>query len=118
METKDYHLYTTLKNYYDLLSKTGYCSIEAAKKIIVLDFINSFINHYSIYITEEDLRLLNKAIECCNKDCPIDYPIISDNTLCKIYKETDLTFNIDIMYRLTENNDLRILEKNNYRIQE
>lgn len=118
METKDYHLYTTLKNYYDLLSKTGYCSIEVAKKIIVLDFINSFVDNYSIYITEEDLRLLNKAIECCNKDCPIDYPIISDNILRKIYKNTDFTLDINAMNRLTENNDLRVLEENNYRIKE
>lgn len=118
METKDSYLYITLKNYYNLLSKTGYCNIETVKKLIVLDFIDSFVNDYSVYITEDILKVLNKAIKCCNRDCPIDYPIIQDSILHKIYKDTDINSNIDVISRVTEDNNLRILEEDEYRIKE
>lgn len=118
METKDSYLYITLKNYYNLLSKTGYCNIETVKKLIVLDFIDSFVNDYSSYITEDILKILNRAIQCCNKDCPIDYPIIRDSVLSKIYKDIDINPSLDIVSRITEDNNLRILEEDNYRIKE
>lgn len=69
-------VYSALSVYFNALEKTGYMSFANMQKLLVLIFYRDFVfNDYRGYITVEDYRLIERALDCLyGSTCLIPYP--------------------------------------------
>lgn len=106
----DDQLYKALNSYYTILSNIGYYN-ESTFNLLIVDFLNTFIENCYFFITDEDIQLINSIIPCLN-DCLLQIPLL--NTSLR-----KLTTNDDIItlnkVRRHEINDLKLTEKIDYR---
>lgn len=98
-------------NYFDLLHKVGYVSNCKVKGLILLSFLEQFLNEYNGYITEEDYNLIDNIVTCLMRNnCLVPYskyrllkhPVSSDGSQ-DVYRVTE--YNVD---RSSQNGILRI----------
>ena len=80
-----------LRRYFKSLATFGYMKYSEVDKLIVLSFIEELMTGpLSIYITEEDYKVLLNALECLyGSTCLIDFPSynVYDNIIHEIRKE-------------------------------
>lgn len=92
-------------NYFKALSTFGYKSYDDVNKLLTLLFIDYLLESpFSMYITEEDYRTINKALYCLyGSTCLIPYP--------EFYATTSLVQNINLgIPRITEDSIIRLSE--------
>lgn len=54
----------SLVRYFNVLEKTGYVNDSSVDKLILLQFLNDFLNGFQEYITDKDYALIEKLINC------------------------------------------------------
>lgn len=106
----DDQLYNALSSYYTILSNTGYYN-ESVNNLLVVDFINTFIENCYFFITDEDIQLINSIIPCLN-DCLLQIPLLNTSLRKLITKDDIITLN---KVRKHEINGLKLTEKIDYR---
>lgn len=105
--------YDAITRYYNALSKLGYLKQSTVNGLVVLCFIEEFMNMFPFDITEKDYTTILKAIEClAGSNCLIDFPTYSAyvDTVSK-YKNYNLN-----KHRITEDSIIRIAESNSFRV--
>lgn len=90
----DKALYNNLVKYFKTLSFLGYVSLKDQKRLLVLSFIEEFLvdtnyddfveKHSNAYLTENDYRIIQKAINCLSGNCLIPF-----NGNCKYSSNID-----------------------------
>ena len=74
MEELDKLTYDSLERYFTVLEKVGYTSETNVNKLILLQFLQEFIQNYEYYITEEDYNKIESIIQCLSgASCLIPY---------------------------------------------
>lgn len=99
--------------YFNTLQQTGYIKYDVVFGLLGLILIDTFLNtDFNYYITEEDYKIILSFLHCIyGNNCLIQYPVF--------YKEIPQIGNILPKtselnsYRNTQNNSLRISEKDN-----
>ena len=62
------------ERYFNVLQQTGYINDSDVNKLLLLLFLNDFLNGYSYYITDEDYAKINSIIRCLsNTTCLVPY---------------------------------------------
>lgn len=92
--------------YFDSLAKFGYKNYKDVERLLVLNYIESLLSKdYFEHITEEDYRIISNALNCLfGSNCMIDMPsYFTDDSLIH-------EINKDLLYRVSNNNALRICE--------
>jgi len=108
----DEDLYKTLKSYYKILENLGYYD-KPLDNVLILDFLNDFLNGCEDFITNEDIKLLNRILPCIS-DCLVQPHSINYNQ-----KELNLDSNLikdSSTLRKTEDTEIRNTENFSYRI--
>lgn len=106
----DDQLYKALTSYYEILSNTGYYN-KSAFNLLIVDFLDTFIENCYSFITDEDIQLINSIIPCLN-DCLLQIPLLNTSLRKLITNEDIVTLN---KVRRHEVNDLKLTEKIDYR---
>ena len=74
MESFDNVLAWSLNRYFVILEHTGYINDQMTFKLVLLSFIEEFLNKYQGYITEEDYAKVNKIVSCiADNSCLVPY---------------------------------------------
>lgn len=75
-DAMDELVYETLATYFNVLEKTGYLADNHTYNLLVLLFYKEYIfNDYRGYLTKEDYKLIEKALDCLyGNTCLIPYP--------------------------------------------
>ena len=76
----------SLDNYFDALSKYGYKSYDSVYRILALLFLEDLLSNFNCMITEDDYRIISKAIDCIYRsDCTISSPYkdINNNSMIR-----------------------------------
>lgn len=107
----DKDLYKTLEDYYKILENVGYYD-KPIDNILVLDFLNDFVDTCSDFITEQDIKLINSIIPCL-ENCLVHIHLLNYNQQKLITKE-DVEKTAKTL-RKTENHQTRLTEKVDYR---
>lgn len=71
-----FQLYNTLLSYFNALSATGYVNYENVNHIILLSYIEEFINTcINRHLTLDDYEIINNVLYCIyGRTCFIGYP--------------------------------------------
>lgn len=104
-----------ISGYYNNLKYLGYVDCEETNNVILLSFINDLINTFPQYITNSDYDTILKAVQCLSdKSCFISAPhFLTQESLFKdsnYYKQKLFKLSEDSLFRLTEDNDQRIID--------
>ena len=74
MESFDNILAQSLNRYFIILQHTGYINDQTTFKLVLLSFIEEFLNKYQGYITEEDYNKISRIVSCmADNSCLIPY---------------------------------------------
>lgn len=100
---------TGLGRYYNALSSTGYIKDKDTISLLVLIFLQDFIDRYEGYITNEDMNKINKLLDCISNSClipriehmPASHPI--DN----YFNESNVRFTEDDSSRVSTEDIIR-----------
>lgn len=80
-------LYESLSRYFNTLSKLGYKSYSDVDRLLVLIFIQEWLEDKCLnYINEDDQRIIERVLYCLyGSSCLIPYPtnIVKDALICK-----------------------------------
>ena len=106
----DDQLYKVLTSYYEILSNTGHYN-KSAFNLLIVDFLDTFIENCYSFITDKDIQLINSIIPCLN-DCLLQIPLLNTSLRKLITNEDIVTLN---KVRRHEVNDLKLTEKIDYR---
>lgn len=99
-----------INNYYDSLSILGYRPQSDIDKLIVLMFIEEVLTQdMRIFVTEEDYKVIDKALNCLYGDCLVPFPQY------KAGKLSSFTDGGIVSPRITEGSNIRVTEDNNVR---
>ena len=105
MEELNKLIYDSLERYFTVLEKVGYTSETNVNKLILLQFLQEFIQNYESYITEADYTKIESIIQCLSgTSCLIPY---------KQYKQMNLPVNGYTVWepvRITEDEVIRHTE--------
>ena len=105
--------YEALKRYFKSLAILGYMKYEEVDKLLVLLSIEELLTGpLSIYITEEDYKVILNALDCLyGSTCLIDLPSynIYDSLIHEIRRELILRESEDCILRLSEGDALRVI---------
>lgn len=100
----------SLNNYFEVISKTGYKPYSEVHKLLVYLFIEEILTgDMSLFITENDYKSIEGAVECLYGTCLIPYPdyrrgMSSEyNPILDQYRISESE-----VFRNTENNELRV----------
>lgn len=99
------NVYNSVSSYFDALSKFGFKAQKDVDKLLVYIFIEELLTgEFRQFITEEDYRAINKAIECLyGTSCLIPFVSgINDDSIFHTSREE--------IPRLTEGTVLRVTE--------
>ena len=104
-----------ISGYYNNLKYLGYVDCEETNNVILLSFINDLINTFPQYITNSDYDTILKAVQyLSDKSCFISAPhFLTQESLFKdsnYYKQKLFKLSEDSLFRLTEDNDQRIID--------
>lgn len=78
-------LYTALDNYYNALSKLGYISYSEVNRILVLIFISELSS--KCIISEEDSKIISKALDCLCYTSSCIIPLFEKNFTDSIFDD-------------------------------
>ena len=74
MEELDNLVSESLNRYFTVLESVGQVSDADTSKLILLQFLQEFLQEYQGYITEEDYRVIDRIIQClAGTSCLIPY---------------------------------------------
>lgn len=62
-----------LEHYFGVLSRTGYMDNNTTNSVVALSAIYTLLNDLSIYLEDEDLYYIEKALNCLADGCMIGY---------------------------------------------
>ena len=104
-----------INGYYNNLKYLGYVDCEETNNVILLSFINDLINTFPQYITNSDYDTILKTVQyLSDKSCFISAPhFLTQESLFKdsnYYKQKLFRLSEDSLFRLTEDNDQRIID--------
>ena len=104
-----------ISGYYNNLKYLGYVDCEETNNVILLSFINDLINTFPQYITNSDYDTILKTVQyLSDKSCFISAPhFLTQESLFKdsnYYKQKSFRLSEDSLFRLTEDNDQRIID--------
>ena len=104
-----------ISGYYNNLKYLGYVDCDETNNIIILSFINDLINTFPQYITNSDYDTILKTVQyLSDKSCFISAPhFLTQESLFKnsnYYKQKLFKLSEDSLFRLTEDNDQRIID--------
>ena len=104
-----------ISGYYNNLKYLGYVDCEETNNVILLSFINDLINTFPQYITNSDYNTILKTVQyLSDKSCFISAPhFLTQESLFKdsnYYKQKLFRLSEDSLFRLTEDNDQRIID--------
>lgn len=104
-----------ISGYYNNLKYLGYVDCEETNNVILLSFINDLINTFPQYITNSDYDTILKTVQyLSDKSCFISAPhFLTQESLFKdsnYYKQKLFRLSEDSLFRLTEDNDQRIID--------
>ena len=104
-----------ISGYYNNLKYLGYVDCEETNNVILLSFINDLINTFPQYITNSDYDTILKTVQyLSDKSCFISAPhFLTQESLFKdsnYYKQKLFKLSEDSLFRLTEDNDQRIID--------
>lgn len=109
MELRD-EVFGSINNYFSALSHLGYKPYSEVNNLLVFSFIEEMLyGPLSIFITEEDYKHINKALECMYGSCMIPYPSYKKSYDSVVDKMPD-------EYRVIETKVLRSTDEDNLRI--
>lgn len=98
--------------YFTTLSQFGYKKYSSVNKLLLLIFLEEFLTGpFLQYLTEKDYREITNCIYCLvGSDCMIDFPIFEVNDGFQNINRRNVVFRIteDDILRITENGFLRI----------
>lgn len=104
--------YKGVVNYFNALTKYGYKNYQDTYKLLLLLFIDDLLTGpLSIYVTEEDYRIIDKALYCLyGSSCLIPYPEYTNGTsLIHVLNTDTLRLTEDCNLRFTEDEQFRLL---------
>ena len=104
-----------ISGYYNNLKYLGYVDCEETNNVILLSFINDLINTFPQYITNSHYDTILKTVQyLSDKSCFISAPhFLTQESLFKdsnYYKQKLFKLSEDSLFRLTEDNDQRIID--------
>lgn len=103
MEQFDIILNESLDRYFTVLEKTGYVNSNDVDKLLLLNFLQEFLNECEYIISEEDYILINNIIDCISDtSCLIPYRQF------KQPNEPLVGYINNVLIRITEQEDSRI----------
>lgn len=92
----------SLNRYFTVLEKTGYVNDSDVKKLILLQYIQEFLNTFQSCITEDDYRIISRIMDClAGSSCLIPYKQFKQSVISNAY------YLNPICTRITENDILR-----------
>lgn len=104
-------LYNSISKYFTTLTHTGYKSDKEVSQLLVLSFIEDFLSGpFSLYVSEEDYKAIDKMLYCIYGSCMIPYPDYKIGVELPInigfneYRDTE-----DDILRNTELGELRVV---------
>lgn len=102
-----------LRRYFKTLSQIGYKGYDSVHKLLILLYIQEiFTGVMSLYITEEDYRVMQRVLNCLyGTTCLIPYPEYANGTSISEIPVANLN-----TFRITQDGNLRITEQNSLRI--
>lgn len=100
----------SLMQYFNTLMHTGYKSYNEVEKLVIYICIEEILTGpMSFFITEEDYKIINKALYCLYGTCLIPYPTyIKGINSIKKSQPNRYRYSEDNIIRYTENNNLRV----------
>lgn len=103
-----------LDNYYNIISTIGYTDNNKILRLLYVVLMSKFMGSlFSQYIDDKDYKCIINSLNCMS-DCMIDfidYPTFKDNI--------EPIYNIDnYILRITESGIIRLTEDNNLRVLE
>ena len=102
METIDKVFSTSLNTYFNILNSTGFVKDTELCKLVFLSFVSELPEGYmSIYLTDEDVRLIQRVLYNIYGTNIIPMPIVRKNVY--IANNSDIYTQI----RITQNGDIR-----------
>lgn len=97
-------LYDSVNNYFDILSKIGYISDRKVYQLLLLLFLEEFIEEYSNFITSDDLNLIDQIVYCITEtNCFVPY---ADNHIKLTSPVLHASDDQDITYVFAFNNNI------------
>lgn len=91
-----------LERYFKVLESVGYTTESNTNKILLLQFLQEFLQDYAYYITEEDYNVIERIVQCLGQSsCLVpyrEYQQISQVLTGYIYS---------IPIRVTQDDDIR-----------
>lgn len=73
MEDFEQFYQDVLQHYFGVLSRTGYMDNNTTNSVVALSAIYTLLDKFSIYLEDEDLFYIEKALNCLADGCMIGY---------------------------------------------
>jgi hypothetical protein len=103
--------FESLRNYFSVLSKTGYLSDKKVFQLILLLFIKEFLLEFQGMINEEDYNLLDRIVLCLKGSaCLVPFEIYKEQTATVFNKQNARISENDIVRTSAKNKNVRVEE--------
>jgi len=100
-----------VNNYFSALSKLGYLSDKKTNQLLLLIFLDDFLNDFQGLINEEDYNLIDNILTCLQgTSCLVPYAKYN------LVTEPIKNYLINIPIRITETIAIRTTEESNLRL--
>ena len=101
---------SSLEKYFKLLTHTGVTGGDIQDNMLALIAIEDILNRFGEFITDQDLRKLNKLLQCISNNCLIDYQesIGGDTLYHPMNRNLEVRISEDNILRGSEDGILRI----------
>ena len=105
--------YEAVSNYFTLLSKVGYADSNKVNKLLLLLFLEEFLEEYKYCITEEDYNTISRILACLEgSSCLIPYIRYRENSepIQKLMQCVSIRLSEDMDSRNTEDLNVRLTD--------
>lgn len=115
MEELDKLVADSLDRYFTVLGSIGYVSETNTNKLILLQFLQEFLQEYQGYITEADYTKIESILQClAGSSCLIpfkEYMLISQPVESRIYSAPVRITEDSILRHVEVDGDLRLVNQ-------
>ena len=105
----------SLERYFTILGSVGYVSDTNTNKLILLQFLQEFLQEYQGYITEADYTKIESILQClAGSSCLVpfkEYMLISQPMESYIYSNTVRSAEDSILRHVEVAGDLRLVNQ-------
>lgn len=105
----------SLERYFTVLGSVGYVSDTNTNKLILLQFLQEFLQEYQGYITEADYTKIESILQClAGSSCLIpfkEYMLISQPVESRIYSTPVRITEDSILRHVEVDGDLRLVNQ-------